>query len=79
MSDKTTTVQVYLDSGNVYGYEVSSPSKGREHAAAIIASGYRHTPEGSNDLEWYPPHRIVKVKVEGAGKSTAYRDRSRAT
>ncbi len=62
-------IQIYLDTGNVYEYEVSDPMKGREHAAAIIASGYRHTQKDSDDLEWFPPHRIIKVKVEGAGES----------
>jgi len=51
--------------------------KGRAHAAAIIGGGYRHT-EGA-DHEWYPPHRIVKVKVIGACESTQYRDTTRAT
>ena len=72
-------VSVYLDTGVVREYTVSSPEKGREHAAAIIKTGYRSTPEDSDDLEWFPPHRIEKVKVEGAGESTQYRDKSRAT
>lgn len=72
-------VAVYLDSGVVHEYGVSDPMKGREHAAAIIKSGYRHTAEGSDDLEWFPPHRIEKVKVTGGGESSKYRDRTRAT
>lgn len=74
-----TQVQVYLDFGVVHEYEVDNPIKGREHAAAIIETGYRHTPIGSPDLEWYPPHRIVKVKVKGGAESTKYRDSTRAT
>lgn len=70
-------VQVYMDTGVVFEYPVANAMKGREHAAAIIASGYRHT-EG-DDLEWYPPHRIVKVKISGAAESTQYRDTTRAT
>jgi hypothetical protein len=73
------TVSVYLDSGVVFEYDVADPIKGREHAAAIIKTGYRHTAEGSNDLEWYPPHRIDKVKVSGGGETSQYRDRPRAT
>ena len=72
-------VAVYLDCGVVHEYDVPDPMKGREHADAIIKTGYRHTPEGSNDLEWYPPHRIEKVKVTGGGESSQYRDRTRAT
>ena len=74
MSNK---VSVYLDDGRVFEYEVASPMKGREHAHAIIAGGYRHS-EGE-DLEWYPPHRILKVKVVGGCESSAYRDTTRAT
>ena len=74
-----TIVAVYLDSGVVFEYEVVDAMKGREHAAAIIKSGYRHTPSGSIDLEWFPPHRIEKVKVIGGGESSLYQDRTRAT
>lgn len=73
------TVSVYLDNGVVFDYRVDNPMKGREHAHAIITTGYRHTPEGSSDLEWFPPHRILKVKVEGGGESSNYRDTVRAT
>ena len=73
----TIKVEVYLDNGIVYEYEVSDAIKGREHAAAIIATGYRHS-DGDN-LEWFPPHRIVKVKVTDGAESTRYRDNARAT
>lgn len=74
-----TPVQVYMDDGRVFQYTVDSPSKGREHASAIVKTGYRHTEMGSTDLEWYPPHRIVKVKVINGGESTKYSDTVRAT
>lgn len=77
--ESSCTVSVYLDCGVVHEYDVADAMKGREHAAAILKSGYRHTPEGSDDLEWYPPHRIEKVKVTRAGESSQYRDRTRAT
>lgn len=70
-------VSVYLDDGRVYEYDVSDSIKGREHAAAIVSSGYRSS--DGDDLVWYPPHRILKVKVVGAAESTMYRDRARAT
>ena len=74
MSNK---VSVYLDDGRVFDYEVANAMKGREHASAIVKTGYRHS-EG-NDLEWYPPHRIVKVRVIGGCESSAYIDHARAT
>ena len=75
----TTKISIYLDNGLVFEYTVSNWTKGREHAAAIIKTGYRHTPEDTNDLEWFPPHRIEKVKVIGAGESSSYRDTARPT
>lgn len=55
-------VQVYIDTGNVHEYEVASESEGREHAAAIIATGYRSaTVNNPKRLTWFPPHRINKV------------------
>lgn len=74
---KKSKIEIYLDDGRVFFYDVTDPMKGREHAAAIIKGGYRRS-EG-NDLEWYGPHRIIKVKVKGACESTLYRDNVRAT
>lgn len=73
-----TKIEVYLDSGVVYFYEVSDPIKGREHAHAIITTGYRHSTE-EGDLEWFPPYRITKVKVKGGAESSLYKDEARAT
>ncbi len=57
-------VNVYMDDGRVYQYEVSSQSKAREHCQAIAMSGYRHIePDGT--FEHYGPHRITKIKVTG--------------
>ena len=70
-------ISVYLDDGRVFEYETANPMKGREHASKIVMTGYRHT-EGK-DLEWYPPHRIDKVKVIGGCESSAYVDSTRAT
>jgi len=64
-------IEIYLDDGRVFGYELPSAEKIREHAHAIIQTGYRH-----NDglvFEHYPPHRILKVKYYGQIE-TKYRD-----
>ncbi len=68
-------VQVYLDDGRVFEYEVSNEEKVREHCSAIIAGGYRHN--DGNVFEHYPPHRILKVKSEKI--STLYKDKTRGT
>jgi hypothetical protein len=74
-----TKVSVYLDTGVVCEYMVNSPAVGREHASSIIKGGYRSTSKGSDELTWYPPHRIEKVKLSNGGESTRYRDKKRAT
>jgi len=72
-------ISVYIDTGVVFEYRVADVIKGREHAAAIIRGGYRHTAQGSGDLEWFAPHRVDKVLVQGGGESSGYRDVARAT
>jgi len=75
----STKISVYMDDGRVFEYFVSDPVKAREHVSKIIATGYRSTPMNTNDLEWFPPHRIDKVKIAGGGESTKYRDVVRST
>lgn len=74
--DKGFRLEVYLDDGRVFEYEVDSADKVREHSAAIVKNGYRR-----NDgcvFEHYPPWRILKVKHSGP-IDTGYRDRIRGT
>lgn len=75
----TYTIETYLDDGRVFEYEVVGAGKAREHSAAIVSTGYRHN-DGGNVFEHYPPHRILKVKVEGTDPvPTKYPDRVRGT
>lgn len=55
-------IDIYMDDGRVFSYNVESADKVREHAAAIISAGYRHSEEQTGIWEWYPPHRILKIK-----------------
>jgi hypothetical protein len=71
-----TTVQVYLDDGRVFNYEVADQWKAREHASAIVQSGYRHN--DGQVLEHYPPWRILKVKIP-TPVETMYKDEVRGT
>lgn len=58
------TVQVYVDTGNVFQYEVVNEAKAREHAAAIVETGYRSVnKDAPKVLTWFPPHRIMKVVI----------------
>lgn len=75
------TIDVYIDDGRVFYYDVGSTGKAREHADAIIKTGYRHVAAGDlTTLECFPPHRISKVKIKAAaGVATDYTDRERGT
>lgn len=56
-------IEVYLDDGRVFSYEVDSANNVREHSSAIIKSGYIHN-DSEGLFEHYPPHRILKVKCK---------------
>jgi hypothetical protein len=77
MNNEQVTVMVYLDDGRVFEYDVENAAKGREHAGAILRGGYRHN-SGANYCEYYPTHRISKVKIAG-DVDTLHPDRVRGT
>lgn len=70
------TVEVYIDDGRVFVYQVKNGAKAREHAYQITTEGYRHN--DGTVYEYYPVHRIKKVKVVGK-ISTKYTDKVRGT
>lgn len=74
-------ISIYIDNGNVYEYDVATEAAAREHADAIIKTGYRSVQTDElTTLTWWPPHRINKVKVAlGEPSATAYTDTPRAT
>lgn len=71
-------VSTYLDDGRVYSYYVPTHDKAREHAAAIVAGGYRHN-DGKGNFEHYPTWRILKVKVSEGAVLTNYPDFAQGT
>ena len=68
-------IDVYIDDGRIFYYYVDSAEKVREHASAIIMSGYRHN--DGKIFEHYPPHRILKIKSQNI--PTLYIDNVRGT
>jgi hypothetical protein len=74
-------ISVYVDTGNVHEYDVPTEAAAREHADAIIKTGYRSAQtDDPLVLTWWPPHRISKVKIKlDAPSATAYTDKVRAT
>jgi hypothetical protein len=77
MKTGTIIIEVYLDDGRVYSYNVTGADKAREHAAAIVKDGYRHN--NGTVFEHYPPHRVLKVKVTGGEIDTKYPDTASGT
>ena len=71
------TLQIYIDNGPIFSYDVDSVEKVRAHSSAIVRTGYRHN-DGKTIFEHYPPHRIEKVKCEGL-IPTNYPDRASGT
>lgn len=57
-----TTINVYMQDGRVFSYDVNSPTKAREHAHRIVNYGWRNSLDGM--MEYYPVHQILKVTFE---------------
>ena len=78
------TVNVYLKNagGAKFSYDIIADTpqeltvKAREHLGQIAMGGYRHC--SGKALEWFPPHWIDKVKIEGE-ILTSYPDRMSGT
>lgn len=72
MGDYKVTIKVYLRNagGAYYSYTIEEATKedvtakAREHLGQIRENGFRHS-SGEGKLEWFPPHWIDKVKMEG--------------
>lgn len=56
-------VNVHLDTGVICSFEVPSKDKAMEWANIIVKDGFRKV--SKDGLEWYPVHRIRKVKILG--------------
>lgn len=60
MKIKTSTqINVYMQDGRVFKYNVANTAKAREHAHRIITLGWRNVTDGI--MEYYPVHQILKV------------------
>lgn len=62
MGDNVTKINVYLQDGRVFSYDVVDSVKAREHAHRIITLGWRNVANGM--MEYYPVHQVVKVTFE---------------
>lgn len=74
-------INVYVDTGNVYSYEVSNEASAREHADAILKNGYRSVSiENPCEITCWPTHRISKVKIIlEIASTTSYTDSVKGT
>ncbi|MBT6050794.1 MAG: hypothetical protein HOG49_28665 [Candidatus Scalindua sp.] len=59
---KSITINVYMQDGRVFKYEVSDSAVAREHAHRIITEGWRNVENGI--MSYYPVHQVLKVSFE---------------
>ena len=52
-------INVYMQDGRVFSYEVINAVKAREHAHRIVTLGWRIMTDGV--MEYYPVHQVLKV------------------
>jgi ATP:corrinoid adenosyltransferase len=55
-------VNVYMQDGRVFKYNVVDVAKAREHAHRIITTGWRNVQTGV--MEYYPVHQVLKVTFQ---------------
>ncbi len=63
-----TTINVYLQDGRVFSYDVANDTKAREHAHRIINYGWRNVEECV--MCYYPVHQVLKVTFDMPDKDT---------
>ena len=54
------TINVYMQDGRLFEYEVDDSVKAREHAHRIVNYGWRNV-NGKGIMEYYPVHQVLKV------------------
>jgi hypothetical protein len=59
MEVNMTKINIYLQDGRVFSYDVVDPIKAREHAHRIVTLGWRNVVNGM--MEYYPIHQVLKV------------------
>lgn len=52
-------INVYLQDGRIFTYQVADCAKAREHAHCIVTRGWRNCVNGI--MEYYPVHQVLKV------------------
>lgn len=53
-------IDIYLDNGITYSYNVNSKDELKSNVDYIIKNGYRH--KNSEDFTHYSPHKVLKIK-----------------
>ncbi len=56
-----------------FRYEVKTREQAMNHFAAITSTGYRRVND-RGQMEWYSPHLLRCIKIEGEGLDTQYPD-----
>ena len=56
-----------------FQYEVPTREQAMDHFGAITETGYRRVNERGM-LEWFSPHLLRRIRIEGPGLGTNYPD-----
>lgn len=56
-----------------FRYEVGTKEQAMDHFAAITSTGYRRVND-RGQMEWYSPHLLLRIKIDGEGLETEYPD-----
>jgi len=57
----------------LFRYEVGTKEQAMNHFAAITSTGYRRVND-RGQMEWYSPHLLRCIKIDGEGLETEYPD-----
>ena len=68
------TISVFIEGyPGYFQYGVKTLEQAMNHFAAITSTGYRRVND-RGQMEWYSPHLLRHIKIDGEGLSTQYPD-----
>lgn len=67
-------ISIYIEGHpGLFRYEVGTREQAMNHFAAITSTGYRRTND-RGQFEWYSPHLLRFIKIDGPELETSYPD-----
>lgn len=67
-------ISIFIEGhAGIFRYSVGTKEQAMNHFAAITSTGYRRVND-RGQFEWYSPHLIRAIKIDGEGLETQYPD-----